>query len=257
VAVCKAVIGRIAPHATILDITHNIRPYGIREAVTVLSRAVRYIPESVHLAVVDPGVGSERRGIAARTVEGSVLVGPDNGLVPPVAAELGGVAECRELTNRQLMLDDVSSTFHGRDVFAPIAAHLAGGVNLGDVGPPLDPGDLVRLPEIGARVHEDHLHTEVIHVDAFGNLQMSARTSTLVEAGIAPGTACEVRFEYLWVTAPYEKTFSSVEEGGWVLTEDSSGWLSLSINRGNAALTLKAEVGDQVLIGRAGFQCPA
>jgi S-adenosylmethionine hydrolase len=255
VAVCKAVIARIAPHATILDITHNIRPYAIREAATVLTRAVRYMPESVHLAVVDPGVGSERRGIAVRTLEGSVLVGPDNGLFSPVAAELGGVDECRELTNAELMLEDVSSTFHGRDVFAPVAAHLAAGVDLSEVGPSINGDTLVRLPAIEARLHDGHLHAEVLHVDIFGNLQMSARASSLNDVGLLPGTVCEVRFSYLWVTAPYAGTFSEVPDGGWVLTEDSSGWLSLSINRGNAALTLKAEVGDEISIGRSGFDC--
>ena len=255
VAVCKAVIGRIAPHATILDITHLVRPFAIREAAVVLARAVPFLPGSVHLAVVDPGVGSPRRPIALGTSEGSVLVGPDNGLLLPAAAELGGAWECREIANRGLMLPAISSTFHGRDLFAPVAAHLASGVELSELGPKLAIESLVEVPSPVDRLHGDHVHAEVLHVDAFGNLQLSVRPSRLQEIAVGQGAPVEVRFSYLWVTAPLSPAFADVGEGEWVLTEDSSGWLSLSINRGSAGLTMKAEAGDEVALGPVGFRC--
>lgn len=255
VAVCKAVMGEIAPHAAILDITHNIRPFAIREAAVVLSRAVPFLPRSVHLAVVDPGVGSKRRAIAVRTAEGSLLVGPDNGLLQPALNELGGAEACRELTNRALMLPETSATFHGRDIFAPVVAHLADGIAFEEVGPSVEVETLVHLPPAESLFHGDHVHAEILHVDAFGNVQLSVRTSELPAVGLVPGTIVEVRLSDLWLTAAYTDTFASVSEGDWVLTEDSRGWLCISINRGNAALTLRVEAGEEVLIGPPGFSC--
>lgn len=248
-------MGKIAPHAAILDISHSIRPFAIREAAVVLSRAVPFMPRAVHLAVVDPGVGSARRAIAVRASAGSILVGPDNGLLRPALMQLGGAEECRELANPDLMLPETSSTFHGRDIFAPIAGHLAEGIDLEEVGPSIDVGSLVQLSLGDSRPDGDHLHAEVLHIDAFGNVQISVRTAELPAAGIVPGTSYEVRLSDLWLTATYERTFASVPEGEWVLTEDSSGWLSLSINGGDAGLTLRIEVGDGVLLGPPGFSC--
>jgi len=248
-------MGKIAPHAAILDITHSIRPFAIREAAVVLSRAVPFMPRAVHLAVVDPGVGSARRAIAVRASAGSILVGPDNGLLQPALMQLGGAEECRELTNPDLMLAEASSTFHGRDIFAPVAGHLAEGIELEEVGPSVAVETLVQLFLGEARIDGDHVHAEVLHIDAFGNVQFSVRTAELPAAGIMPGTTIEVRLGDLSVPAAYEQTFSSVSEGEWVLTEDSSGWLSLSIHGGNAGLTLRIEVGDEVLVGPLGFLC--
>src|SRR5439155_16449422 len=138
---------RIAPEIEIIDLTHGIQPQGCLQGALVLANTLPYLPEGVHFAVVDPGVGSSRRGIALRGGDGRLYVGPDNGLLIPAAEKLGGVEAAHELTNREYALEPVSPTFHGRDIFSPAAAHLASGVALEQLGPAIVPGSLAR-PEL-------------------------------------------------------------------------------------------------------------
>src|SRR3954468_13978679 len=153
VGTCHGVIARIAPELRVIDITHGIRPGRILQGALMLANTLAYMPEGVHLAVVDPGVGGQRRPLALRDVSGRVYVGPDNGLLLPAAERFGGVAAAHEIANPAYALDQVSRTFHGRDLFSPAAAHLALGVPLGELGPPIDTQELVRLappqPEVG------------------------------------------------------------------------------------------------------------
>src|SRR6266567_3854090 len=168
VGTCHGVIKRIAPEAEIVDLTHGIRPGRILQGALVLANALPYMPAGVHLAVVDPGVGGGRRPLALRDAEGRLYVGPDNGLLLPAADRFGGVLEARELANPAYALESVSRTFHGRDLFSPAAAHLAAGVALAELGPPVDPEALVRLdvpvPEIG----QAKIRAKVLAVDRFG-----------------------------------------------------------------------------------------
>ena len=153
VGTCHGVIATIAPDARVIDVTHGIRPGHVLQGALVLANTLPYMPAGVHLAVVDPGVGSSRRALALRDGEGRLYVGPDNGLLLPAAERFGGVAEAHELANPEYSLQPVSRTFHGRDLFSPAAAHLAAGVALEELGPPVDPDELVRLelpqPEVG------------------------------------------------------------------------------------------------------------
>src|SRR5581483_7427650 len=148
VGTCHGVIKRIAPEASIIDITHGIRPGAL-----ALANTLPYMPAGVHLAVVDPGVGGSRRPLALQDAEGRLYVGPDNGLLVPAADRFGGVVAAHELANPEYSLQPVSRTFHGRDLFSPAAAHLALGLDVEKLGPPIDPEDLVRLelpePEVG------------------------------------------------------------------------------------------------------------
>lgn len=221
----------------------------------VLARALPYLPRAVHLAVVDPGVGSARRPIAVLCRSGSVLVGPDNGLLVPAADILGGAELSRVVSNRQLMLGEISATFHGRDLFAPVVAHLAAGVAFAHVGPECPVQEMVRLPAPQMRIHEDHLHTHVVHADHFGNLQLGAPAAELVRL-VDEGALVKVSIGGTTLAVPYRITFSDVPAGEFVLTEDSAGCLSLSMNLASAALALpQALPGTPVVLGRPGFEC--
>src|SRR5688500_3193378 len=145
-AIVRATVLRIAPDAEVLDISHEVRKYRIRDGALLLWCALPYLPVGFHVAVVDPGVGTRRRPIALRTPRGDVLIGPDDGLLMMAADKLGGATDSVELTDPAYRLPIVSTSFHGRDIFAPAAAHLANGVPLGRLGPAIDPSALVRLP---------------------------------------------------------------------------------------------------------------
>lgn len=174
-ATCRGVMWGIAPDARLLDLNHHVPKFAVRDGAFLLSRAVGYLPVGVHLAVVDPGVGTARRPVALRAARGDTLVGPDNGLLLPAARVLGGVTAAHQLTNRELFLAEVSSTFHGRDLFAPVAAHLAAGVPLERVGPAIAPASLVdlRLPE--PVVVDAGLETAVLFIDSFGNVRLAGQ----------------------------------------------------------------------------------
>jgi S-adenosylmethionine hydrolase len=248
VGTCHGVIKRIAPDAEVIDITHGIAPQQVLQGALVLANTVVYMPEGVHLAVVDPGVGGARRALALRSGDGRIFVGPDNGLLLPAADRCGGVAEAHELTNSDYALDQVSRTFHGRDLFAPAAAHLSRGVALAELGPPLAADALARLelpePDIG----RSRIGATVLYVDHFGNIQLNVTREHLDSVGVAPGTRVELDLGGDRYYAVAARTFADARFGDLVLYEDSYRNISIAISNGNAASLLGARPGQELRI---------
>jgi S-adenosylmethionine hydrolase len=252
VGVCHGVMLRIAPDVTVIDVCHGIRPQNITEGASVLAQAVPYLPVGVHLAVVDPGVGAGRLPIAVQAADGSWLVGPDNGLLLPAAARLGGATSAHKLENPELRAAKPSRTFQGRDIFAPAAAHLARGVAPEELGTELAVDSLVSLRVAVPRLHDGHFHAAVTHVDRFGNLSINVDAVAAAEVGITVGALLEVGVEGHRLTIPFGETFASVAPAEPVVTEDSHGQLALCVNLGSAADRFGASLGSKVLIGPAG-----
>jgi S-adenosylmethionine hydrolase len=257
-AICKGVILAIAPDAVVVDITHEIAKYQIRDGALALWQALPYMPIGAHVAVVDPGVGTERLPIAIRTARGDVLVGPDNGLLLPAAEALGGAVEARKLENRDLMLPRTSSTFHGRDIFSPVAAHLATGTPLETVGPEIPVGRLVSLEPPKPEVAEGELRTAVMFIDSFGNVRFAAQPADLARAvgALDAGRQLIVELERngdggVTERTTWQQTFGRVPVGQSLVYEDSSGGLALADNQANAAARLGATVGARARIRRA------
>lgn len=238
-ATCRGVIWSILPEARINDLTHGSRQFGIRDGAFLLWSSLPFQPVGVHLAVVDPGVGTERRPIALRTARGDHLVGPDNGLLMPAAERLGGITDARVLDNRALWrAEDVSSTFHGRDIFAPVAAHLAAGTPVADAGSPVDPDDLVPLAFPEPRLSGPTLHTSVLFVDAFGNCRLAGQPEDLatLRGRLEPGDAFIVRIGDDRHTVPWQTTFGAVKTGDLLLYDDADyAGLGIGVNQGSAA----------------------
>jgi hypothetical protein len=248
VGTCHGVMKRIAPEVEIIDITHGIAPQAVLQGALTLANTLPFMPVGVHLAVVDPGVGGARRALALRDEEGRLHVGPDNGLLIPAAEKLGGIAEAHELANPRYALESVSRTFHGRDLFSPAAAHLALGVPLADLGPPIDPDALARLdlprPEVGAT----RIHCTVLSIDRFGNVQLNLDRSHFDEAGIVPGTRVELQIGSERYYAVAARTFADARPGDIILYEDAYRNLSIAINGGNAAAMFGIGEGQDVRI---------
>lgn len=248
VGVCHGVMLRIAPAIQVVHVHHNILRQDIRHGAIVLQQSVHYLPDSVHLAVVDPSVGSGRRALVVESAWGEVFVGPDNGLLIPAANDAGGIKRAFEITDKRFMLTPVSRTFQGRDVFAPAAAHVANGVEPSEMGPEIDGTDLVQLEIPSAWVHDDHLHAEVLQVDRFGNLQLNLGAEMLEELGLGNGKV-EVRLEGHRLQIPLGATFADVGAGEFIVVEDSYRQLSLAINKGDAAARLRARAGSTAIVG--------
>jgi S-adenosyl-L-methionine hydrolase (adenosine-forming) len=253
VASCHGVIAGLAPHARVIDVTHEVPRHDVRRGAIVLAAVVPYLPESVHVAVVDPGVGTDRRGVAVVTGRG-VLVGPDNGLLCPAADALGGPTSAFELTDPRYRLPAVSATFHGRDVFAPAAGHVAAGLDPSALGPAVPPDTLVRLPVPVARLVDGpagSLDAEVVHVDRFGNVELAADGRLLAAAGIVSGSPVLLGTPGgQWDLARVE-TFGSVPAGEPLLFVDSAGRAALAVNQGSAAAVFALRAGDVVRLTRA------
>ena len=247
VGTCHGVIKRIAPETQIIDITHGIPAQQILQGALVLASTLPYVPVGVHLAVVDPGVGGSRRALALRDEKGRFFVGPDNGLLMP-AADLAGVAAAHELANPDYALETISRTFHGRDLFAPAAAHLSLGVAIDELGPPLDPDALVRLdlpqPDLGP----DKIGATVLYVDAFGNIALNVTREHVAEVGIVPGTQVELELGGERFYAVAARTFADARAGDIMLYEDSYRNMSVAISGGNAGEMLHARAGQSLRI---------
>ena len=248
VGTCHGVIKRIAPAAEIIDITHGVKPGRILQGALVLRNTLPYMPEGVHLAVVDPGVGGARRALALRDVEGRLYVGPDNGLLVPAAERFGGIAAAHELANPAYALGPVSRTFHGRDLFSPAAAHLALGVPLSELGPPIDPEELARLdvpePEIGA----SRVRATVLGVDRFGNVSLNVTREQLERAALVPGTRVELTARSGSYYAVAARTFGDARTGDLILYEDSYRNVAVAVSRGSAASLLGVDEGSELVI---------
>ena len=259
-AICRGVMLSICPDAQIIDIAHSIRKFAVADGAFILSTALPFMPLGVHLGVVDPGVGTGRRPVALRVARGDVLVGPDNGLFILGAEALGGISEARQLDNPALWLDSTASTtFHGRDIFAPVAARLAAGAaTFDEVGAALDTDSLVVLPTAAASVGDGWIETEVIYVDSFGNLRLAGGAQDLVQAlgDVTDGRA--LRVEITSTTGAnahveevaFARTFGAVREGTSLVYVDSSGHLALADNQRSAASRLGVASGARLRISR-------
>jgi S-adenosylmethionine hydrolase len=254
-ATCRAVMLSICRDAQIVDIAHTIRKYAIRDGAFLLRFALPYFPVGVHVGVVDPGVGTERRAIGVRTGRGDILIGPDNGLLLPPAEALGGIEEARELTNRNLWLPVTTSTFHGRDIFAPVAAHLAAGdASFEEVGATLEPDGLVGVPEPAATVRPGTLETVITYVDSFGNARLAGERDDLAASlgelrdGLEVTIAIDADGSTLREDTQFASTFGAVPVGTSLLYIDSLGNLALADNQGNLARRLGIEPDQRVTI---------
>jgi S-adenosylmethionine hydrolase len=243
--VVKAVIRDIAPHAQMIDLTHQIPPFDVRAGSLTLARCISYIPSGVILAVVDPGVGGSRKAIAVEVADGEgVLVGPDNGLLAPAVAMAGGSGRAVLLTNESYHLQSHGATFAGRDVFAPVVGHLCNGIDLAELGNLIDADELlpgmVPLP----REEDGGLVGEVLWVDHFGNCQLNIGPDEIADWG----TQIQVSFGETQRVAGRRHTFADVGTGAVGLVIDSCGMLALVQDQRSAAADLGLGAGDQVTL---------
>lgn len=245
VGVCHAVIAQRSPDSRIFDITHGIERHDVRSGALVLRRSLPYFPAGVHLAVVDPQVGGERRGIAVRTAdEDRIFVAPDNGLVSLAAQRFGGIVEAVDISGTQQRLEPTAATFHGRDIFSPVAAHLAAGGHLADCGTPLDPDEVVVLEMPLARAEDDELITHALTIDTFGNVTLDVEHEELAAFGLRLGQLLSVNGN----DAPYVASYIDVPVGALLVYEDAYRSLAVAVNRGSAAEMLSLAIDDEVRI---------
>ena len=251
-AICAGVVHTIAPGANVLVLSDEITPFGVREGAMLLRQALPYLPAGVHAGIVDPGVGTPRLPVAIETGRGDVLVGPDNGLLVPAAAALGGAVRAHALENRAYRLPAVSTSFHGRDIFAPAAGHLAAGLDVADLGPAVEP---LPLDAPSAVVRDGELTVPVLYTDRFGSLVLGGEPGDLTAAfGPLPyGTPLDAA----WTDpAPgsarvtFEETFGGVSPGAPLVWVDSSGWLGLAVNQGSATEVLGLAGAEAVVLRR-------
>jgi len=249
VGTMKGVILDIAPTATIVDISHEITPQDVREAAYVLYAATPYFPQgTIHVVVVDPGVGSQRRAIALRTPQ-ATFVAPDNGVLSYVVAG-ERVEEIAHLTNPRYHLSPVSRTFHGRDIFAPAAAHLARGVRLAELGEPLR--EIITFPLPRPQVRPDGaIVGQVIHVDRFGNLITSIMSKDLADHSPLRKSVVKIRGQSI---RGIVNTYAEVTAGKLLALIGSEGYLEISVSGGSASQTLEAKAGDEVLLKVEGHE---
>jgi len=247
--VCHAVILRRCPRARIVDLTHGVARGDVRAGALALCAAVPFAPAGVHLAVVDPGVGGSRRAVALRSgADGRHLVGPDNGLLMLAADELGGVLEAVEISHSVECLRPISATFHGRDIFAPVAAALADGATLARLGEPIDPETLERLELPRAHRHERVVTVHVLTIDAYGNVSFDATPEIVAAAGVELGAELIVQHAGGTAAATLGRTFGDVAPGELLLYGDARGTLALAINGGSAAHALGVSADDELVL---------
>jgi S-adenosyl-L-methionine hydrolase (adenosine-forming) len=246
VGTCHGVMKQIAPDADLIDITHGIEPQSVLQGALVLANTLPYMPVGVHMAVVDPEVGTPRRALVIRARDGRLLVGPDNGLLIPAAEQLGGIVAAYEITNREYALSPVSPTFHGRDIFSPACAHLTRGLDPSELGAAVEVGSLVRLqipePEIGER----RVRATCLYVDRFGNVQLRVHADQVERLGIVPGKRVEVELAMDQFYALAARAFAEARSGDIILYEDAYRNIALAITRGNAAQTFGIHPGMEV-----------
>jgi hypothetical protein len=233
--VCRGVIARIAPGAIVIDITHGLPRHQIRPAALVLRNTLPFMPAGVHLAVVDPGVGGARRPLALLCADGRLLVGPDNGLLWPAAERFGGVEIALDLESSPFRLEAVSATFHGRDVFAPVAARLALGAAPADAGERVPPEELARLTLPAPEVDDGKVAAHVVYVDRFGNVQLNVDRRQMETAGLEPGERIVLGAGSDRHEAAYTRSFSDVPLGELLVYEDSYAYIAVAVNQGSAS----------------------
>jgi hypothetical protein len=256
VGVCHGVIARLCPAARVVDLTHGVPRHDVLAGALTLRNALPFLPAGVHLAVVDPTVGAEgrhaRRAVALRTAsEARILVGPDNGLLSLAAERLGGVIDAADVGRSPHRLEPVSATFHGRDIFAPVAAALAGGAPLAGVGEPIPIEDLVSVTLPHAHAGDDGLHAHVLALDRFGNVILDAVHEQLGAAGLRLGGELVLTAGGRQHEARYAATFADVDPGELLLYEDAEHMAALAVNHGSAAQALGIGRGDELHVRSA------
>ncbi len=247
VGVAKAVIKSINPNVEIIDLIHGIEPFNVRMAMHVLHRAVPDFPrDTVFLVVVDQGVGTARKAIAFRDKEGRHFVGPDNGVFTLVIEDYG-IDEIRELTNRDYFYRrKPSHTFHGRDIFAPVAAHISKGVSISEFGPRML--SYATLPIKKAKISDGRIRGEIAYFDGFGNVETNIPASMLMELGRDIDDEITVKVgKKIW-RIPFVRAFGDVRVGELLIHEDSSGFLEIAVNQGSARELMDVKQGAEVLL---------
>lgn len=249
VGICHGVIARICPEARVIDLTHGVPRHDVRAGAALLEQALAYVPLGVHLAVVDPDVGAQRRAVALELDDGRMLIGPDNGLLWPAAQAGGGIVRAADIARSRYRLMPVSATFHGRDLFAPVAAHLAAGVPLADTGDPLDPAELVTLTPSPARLHGNTLVGRVRYIDGFGNAQLNASHEDLDHTGLRLGQPAMIALaDGSNHAAHYVRTFAEAGHGELLVYEDAQRHLAVAVRDGDAAHRLGLHVDDELRV---------
>jgi len=246
--VCRAVISQIAPGAPLIDLTHGVPRQDVRSGAIALANALPSCPPGVHLAVVDPGVGSARRAVAVAAAEDRLLVGPDNGVLSRALDRLGGALEAVELTGSPFRLEPLSATFHGRDLFAPVAAHLSLGARLDEAGESIDPSSLKALKLPAPRITETEVIAHAIHEDGYGNVTLNLDAEMLAGGPVRPGEGLEVRAPDGSFEATWARSFADVGPADVLLFEDSSGALALAVSGGSAAGLLDLRPDSEVTL---------
>jgi S-adenosylmethionine hydrolase len=249
VGVCHAVIARICPHARVIDLSHGVPRGNVRAGALILRSTLAYAPPGVVLAVVDPGVGGHRRAVALRSGDGRLFVGPDNGLLSLAVSDAGGVVEAVDVGESPFVLPPVSATFHGRDIFAPVAARLAGGAALADAGVPCEADSLVTIelptPELG----DGRLVAHALYIDGFGNVQLDVEAPAIERSGLAPGREVELETaDGVAARARFVRTFGDAGTDELLLYEDSYRRLAVAVNQGDAAARLGLTIDDPLQI---------
>jgi S-adenosylmethionine hydrolase len=250
VGVCHGVIQRIAPGAVVIDIAHGLPAHDTRTAALILRNTLPYMPRGVHLAIVDPGVGTERRAVALRSADGRLFVGPDNGLLSLAFEQSGGIARAVDLGASPYRLEPVSATFHGRDVFAPVAAQLALGIALEQVGSECPPQELERFGVPAVKIAPGELGARALYVDRFGNIQLNATAADMSAAGLEPGSHLRVAARGKPHQASYVRTFADAPKRALLVYVDSYEAITLAVNGGSAAAALSLTAGASVTLRR-------
>lgn len=250
VGICHGVILRVDPTIPIIDLTHGIERQDIRAGVVALADAVAFLPDdAVVVGVVDPGVGTARRALAVEADDGMVFVGPDNGLLAAAIEVRGGAKAAFEISQSPWRLEPVSDTFHGRDIFSPVAAKIAAGAAIVECGVAIDHDDLVALDQPHATTIDGDLTTAVLAIDQYGNARLAATPADL--GAIDPGSPIEIDTDDMRRQVIYARTYAEAERGDPLLVVDSTGSLSISVSGGDAAQMLRLEPGKVVRILRA------
>jgi S-adenosylmethionine hydrolase len=248
VGTVKGVILSIAPDATIVDISHEIPPFDISKGAFVLAAALPHMPVGVNMAVVDPGVGTRRLAVVVEAARGDLLVGPDNGLLMPAAERLGGASKAFFLENDDFFNTPVHPTFHARDIFAPVSAHLSLGAEPAEMGSPMDPDNLVPAPWGRAKEGEGAVYASVVDIDRFGSLRLNAYPEQVTALGHGEGDRVLLGVGEGEMEAVLVSTFGDVEVGGILLYEDSSGVMAAGVNGGSMSERTGARAGDTLII---------
>ncbi|MEU1883056.1 SAM-dependent chlorinase/fluorinase [Streptosporangium sp. NPDC020072] len=254
VAACHGVIVLTAPQARIIDVCHLVPTGDVRRAAAILAQTIPHLPPGVHVAAVSP-VGASRRAVAIEAGE-HVFLGPDNGVLSWAVSAAGGARTAYELTNEDLFRKPVSPTFHGRDVFAPVAARVATGLPLAELGPPIPPERLVALRAPTSLVRDDEVEGEVLSVDGHGNVQLSVSAADLAVVGVRPGGSLVVWLGRRHAAVPFRETFAAVSPGELVAFTDSAGLVALAVNAGDASQRLALPPGAHVRLSSGPRRTP-